>query len=97
MRVELERRLLRDLFARVRQSSRALLQRRTRTHDSLWSLDVLLLEEELAVQVGQVDRVEVEDLDQAALARAEAAHDWNITTWSVSAKRLRRQRAHPNS
>jgi len=45
------------------------------THDGLWSLDVLLLEEELAVEVREVDRVEVEDLDLAALAAAVARHD----------------------
>lgn len=43
--------------------------------DGLWTLDVLLLEEELAVQVREVDRVEVEDEDLSALAGAEPAHD----------------------
>lgn len=43
--------------------------------DGFRTLDVLLLEEELAVQVREVDGVEVEDEDLAAVADPEAAHD----------------------
>lgn len=45
------------------------------THDSLGSLDVLLLEQELPVEVAEVDRVEVEDFDHAGGPSAKARHD----------------------
>lgn len=54
--------------------------------DGFRALDVLLLEEELAVQVREVDRVEVEDEDLSAVAGAEPAHDchWylSVSSWS---------------
>lgn len=54
-----------------------------RTYDSLWPLDVLLLEQELAVQVGQVDRVEVEHFDDTTWSSTKSGHDCTRTRISV--------------
>lgn len=45
------------------------------THQSLWFLDVLVSEEELTVQVAQIDRVKVDDVDFAEAGEKEVLEE----------------------
>lgn len=46
-------------------------------YDSLWSFDMLLLEQELTVEVAQIDRIQVEHLDHSFRSSSESRHDYS--------------------
>lgn len=66
------------------------LRRVQRTHDCFGTLDVLLLEQELTVEVGQVDGVKVKHFDGTLFASTETRHDCtgNAARARVSARRV---------